>query len=95
MEKERTQGQAESPSGFEINCSSVIQKNRLKVVSLRVTAAKDLFLLTDALAKHGAFPTLEQFISGKVSSLLSEYLGRAEEVVSKAADLSKSGKQSR
>ena len=95
MEKERTGEQQETPNRFEISCSSVVQKNRLKVVSLKVSAAKDIFLLTDALAKHGAFPTLEQFISGKVSSLLSEYLGRAEEVVSKAAEISKSGKQSR
>jgi hypothetical protein len=95
MEKDKTKEAEALLSEFDINCTTTLQRNRVRVVSFKVSAPRELFLLTDALAKHGAFPTLEQYVSGKVSALIGEYLGRAEEVVAKAAELSKSGRQSR
>lgn len=84
-------GAAASPE-VNVSCRTGLLRQKIKVLTVRLTAPKEMFLLPDALSKHGTFPSVEDFVTGKVRSLVSEYLGRAEEVVAKASELSKSPK---
>ena len=80
---------------IKVICSSGISRHKTKVLKLKLSAPKEMFSLTDALARHGNFQSVEDYLSKKVVSLLADYLGRAEEVAIRASELSKSAKNNK
>ena len=73
-----------------VSATSGTLKNKTKVITVKISAPKEVFLLTDALSKHGSFPSEVSFLEGKVASLLFEYVSDAEKLVTKASELSRS-----
>ena len=72
-----------------VTTSSGVSRHRTKIVRVKLAGPKEIFLLSDALARYGSFPTVEQFLGERAREALAEYLRRAEDVVSRASDLSK------
>jgi hypothetical protein len=70
-----------------VKCTSGINRHKTKVLNVKLQAPKEMFLLTDALAQHGSFPSIEEYVSARLKSSVSEYLERASEVVAKASEL--------
>jgi len=72
---------------LKVTCTSGINRHKTKVLSVKLHAPKEMFLLTDALAQHGSFPSIEEYVSSRIKSSVGEYLERASEVVAKASEL--------
>ena len=78
-----------------VTCSTGVNKRKTKILTVKLSGPKEMFFLTDALCRFGSFPSVEEFVADKVRSSLSEYLERAEEVVNKASELTKSSRISK
>ena len=95
MDSNRFTAEKVDSEQVNVTCSTGINRRKTKILTVKLSGPKEMFFLTDALSRFGSFPSVEEFVSDKVRSSLSEYLERAEEVVNKASELTKSSKISK
>ena len=71
---------------IEIGCTSGLLRNKTRLLTVQIKASKETFLLTDALSKHSAFPSIDSFLESNLRVLLEEYLKKAADVISRASE---------
>ena len=95
MESSKQEGGRDSLQEIGVVCSSGIARRKTRILRVLVSGPKEMFLIPDALSKYGTFPTVEEFLKEKLRSLVVDYIGRAEEVVMKASEISRPNKSHR
>ena len=83
----------ETKEQFDVSCRVGILRQKTKIVTIKLSAPKEIFIIPDALSKRGSFQSLEAYMEEKLQVLLSEYLKRAEEVLARASELTKTNKR--
>ena len=92
MDSNKFEPNLESTPEIYVSTIQGALKQKTKVFTVKISAPKEMFILPEALSKYGTFPTVEEFVSTKIRTLVSEYVEKAEGIVARASEMNPSRK---
>lgn len=75
----------ESLNEITVSCTEGISRKKNKLITVKITAPKEAFMLSEALSRFGKVPSIEAFFTSSGRMLLADYLAKAEQVLSSAS----------
>lgn len=70
-----------------ITCTEGVSHRKNKLITVRISAPKEAFMLSEALSRFEKLQSIEEFFINGSRVLLTDYLAKAEQILSSAPPL--------